>query len=388
MVNHTLPGCKRLFKILMNPKIYVSVTSDLATDQRVRRVCEVLIDTGYKVVLIGRKLPESLPINRPYKTIRFVLPFKRGAGFYIIYQIRLFFFLLFAPKGFLLANDLDTLLPNYLISRIKRVPLVYDTHEYFCGVPELQNRPFIRKIWKSVESWIFPNLKYVFTVNNSIAKLYEDDYGVRPMVFRNIGSRIVSKKFKTRQELGLPLEKVICINQGTGINVDRGMEEFLEALALMPEVVLLLVGSGDAIPGLKTKVAGLSLEKQVIFVDKVPYEDLLHYTANADIGLSLDKPTNINYRYSLPNKIFDYIQCGIPVLASDLPEVANIVKGYEVGCCVFGHSPPELAEGVTSVLNMKGPALKGKIEKAASQLHWEAEGKALVEFYSNFKRVV
>jgi glycosyltransferase involved in cell wall biosynthesis len=372
----------------MNPKIYVTVTNDLATDQRVRRVCEVLTDTGYDVVLIGRKLPGSLPINRPYKTIRFVLPFKRGAAFYISYQIRLFFFLLYAPKGFLLANDLDTLLPNYLISKIRRAPLVYDTHEYFCGVPELQYRPLIRGIWRSVESWIFPNLKHVFTVNNSIAKLYEDEYGLRPMVFRNIGSRIVNKQFKSRQELGLPLEKVICINQGTGINVDRGMEEFVAALPLMPEVVLLLVGSGDAIPGLKVKIAGSEFEKQVIFVDRLPYEDLLHYTANADMGLSLDKPTNVNYRYSLPNKIFDYIQCGIPVLASDLPEVAKIVKEYEVGCCVSGHSPQDLAEGVTSLLKMNGPALKGKIERAASQLHWEAERTALVEFYTNFKKTI
>jgi glycosyltransferase involved in cell wall biosynthesis len=361
--------------------IYVSVTNDLATDQRVRRVCEVLHEIGFEIVLIGRKLPGSLAVNRPYKTVRFDLPFVRGAGFYISYQIRLFWFLLFSPKGVLLSNDLDTLLPNFLISKLKRVTLVYDTHEYFCGVPELQNRPTVRRIWLAVERWIFPKLKHVFTVNQSIAVLYERDYGVRPMVFRNIGNRLANPKFKTRQELGLPNDQVICINQGTGINMDRGMEEFVEALPLLGDVVLLLVGSGDVIPKLKGRVAEMNLADRVIFVDKLPYEDMLHYTANADIGLSLDKPTNINYRFSLPNKLFDYIQCGIPVLASDLPEVAQIVKGYEVGICVTGHASDQLVAGVKALLEKNNPTLKANIKKAGSELHWEAERAIVFDFY-------
>src|SRR6478735_10941986 len=117
-------------------KIIVSVSNDLSTDQRVKKVCAYLHANGFEVVLLGRKLKNSLEItDRPYKTKRFNLWFNKGALFYANLNIRLFFYLLFHKSDWLLANDLDTLPANYY-ARGKRV-LVYDTHEIFCEVPEL-----------------------------------------------------------------------------------------------------------------------------------------------------------------------------------------------------------------------------------------------------------
>src|ERR1043166_5692203 len=113
-------------------EVIISVISDLATDQRVHRVASTLHQQGMKVTLVGRQLKKSLPlVEREYKTIRFRLWFEKGAWFYITYNVCLFFFLLFHKADVLVANDLDTLLPNFLISKIKEVELFYDSHEYF-----------------------------------------------------------------------------------------------------------------------------------------------------------------------------------------------------------------------------------------------------------------
>ena len=118
-------------------KITISVINDLATDQRVYRTCSLLIEMGFSITLIGRKLPNSLPINRPYKTKRFKFIINKGPLFYLAYNIRLFFYLLFTHQDILWANDLDTLLANSLISWIKNKPLIYDSHELFTETAEV-----------------------------------------------------------------------------------------------------------------------------------------------------------------------------------------------------------------------------------------------------------
>ena len=110
-------------------RIVISVTNDLVTDRRIEKVCITLQKLNYEITLIGRKLPDSLPISRNYKTIRMNLLFKKGFLFYAEYNIRLFLKLLFIKKEVLLANDLDTLSANYFVSKIQNKKMVYDSHE-------------------------------------------------------------------------------------------------------------------------------------------------------------------------------------------------------------------------------------------------------------------
>ena len=189
-------------------RVIISVTSDLVTDQRVHRTASSLHNAGLTVILAGRQLKKSLPLaERTYKTVRFKLWFEKGALFYACYNIRLFFFLLFNKADVLVANDLDTLLPNYLASKLKGAELYYDSHEYFTEVPELVNRKGIQKTWKMIERFVFPKLKHVYTVNDAIATLYEKEYKVNVDVVRNIPAAF-SKQIvpMTRKELGLPLD--------------------------------------------------------------------------------------------------------------------------------------------------------------------------------------
>ncbi len=368
----------------------VSVTNDLATDQRVIKTTKLLCQLGFEVLLIGRKRPNSLDFNpQNIKTKRFRLLFNKKFAFYAEYNLRLFFYLVFKKCSLYIANDLDTLLPNYLLSKIKNKPLIYDSHEYFTGVPEIQNRLIVKKTWKLIEKTIFPKLKDVITVNDSIAGLYEKEYGIRPIVVRNLPESQPGFVLKSRKELNLPEDKNIILMQGSGINVDRGAEELL--LSMKPQyglegIALYYIGSGDVISLLKSMVKDYGLEDRVHFIPKVNYNTLKHYTANANIGVTIDKGDSLNYLYSLPNKLFDYINAGLPVLASKMPEVEKIVKKHNIGLTIDNHEPAHIASKIKEMLSDQKlyQQLKGNTRKAADKLIWEKESVVLKEIFKKY----
>ncbi|MBE0636926.1 MAG: glycosyltransferase [Bacteroidales bacterium] len=368
-------------------KAIVSVINDLATDRRVDKTCNTLVDLGFDVLLVGRKLPGSLPIMpRRYQTRRMNLLFTKGPLFYAEFNIRLFILLLFKKTDLLFANDLDTLLPNFLISKVKSIPLVYDSHEYFTETPELINRRFVQGVWRAIEKMLFPKLKDIITVNESIAGLFFEKYGKDVHVVRNIPPSPGLSSVKTRTELGLPSDTSIILLQGSGINIQRGAEELVEAMQYVEGARLLIIGGGDVIDKLKQKRQDLQLEEKITFLPKMPFDRLIHYTANADLGLTLDKDTNINYRFSLPNKLFDYIHAGVPVLATPLVEVKKIIDEYGVGETIGSHEAEQLAVKISAMLTdrEKLSAYRENCRKAASVLTWENEQKVLIEVLEKY----
>ncbi|HRD53367.1 MAG TPA: glycosyltransferase [Flavobacteriales bacterium] len=356
----------------------VCVTNDLSTDNRVHRTCTVLRELGHEVLLVGRLQPGSLPLQRPYATRRMRLLFRKGPLFYAEYNLRLFLLLLFTRAGLLIANDLDTLLACWLAKG--RRALVYDSHEYFTEVPELQGR-FARRVWFAIERLIFPKLKHVITVNESIAREYKSRYGNAVAVVRNIPMHKELGPLPSRRELDLPEERFILILQGSGINVDRGGEEAVLAMKELPESLLLIIGGGDAWPVLERLVKEHGLTDRVRLLPRMPYERMMQYTRNADLGLSLDKDTSLNYRFSLPNKLFDYFRAHIPALVSDLPEVAGLVRKYGAGIVIPRVEPALIAAEVRRLMadRARRDALRLTAIFAATELDGEREKEALKE---------
>lgn len=368
---------------MTNRHITVLVSNDLEFDQRVSKVCRTLLDLGWKITLVGRRLPQSSPLNLPYETRRFRLPFHRGVFFYAALNLRLFFYLLGKKTDVILANDLDTLLPAFLISRLRRKVLVYDSHEYFTEAEGLTGRTFQKNVWLSVERWIFPKLKYVITVNESIAEIYRNKYRVHVRVVRNVPELREKIPLKSAKELGLPEEKTVLILQGAYIDPDRGAAEAIQSTSRLNNVLLLIIGSGREMPRLRQMASSPEFADKVIIRDRMSFDELRHFTGNADIGLSLDKPVHLNYLYSLPNKLFDYIHAGIPVLASDLPELRRIVEQYEVGEIIPETHPDRIAEAVEKMRS--GDRMEKYREccrLASKELNWEKEREVLIEVYT------
>ncbi len=369
------------------PKAIVSVINDLVTDRRVHKTCMLLTEQGYEVTLVGRILKNSLPLDqRPYQTHRMKLWFEKGVAFYVEFTIRLFFFLRKNKASLLVSNDLDTLLPNYYFSKRRKCALVYDSHEIFCEVPELQETPLKKKIWESLEKAIVPKLTYCITVNQSIANWFTQKYKTPFKVVRNIPDIILVNRIKTRTEVNLPLDKKIILLQGAGINVQRGAEEAVDAMHYINNAILLIIGGGDVICLLEKMAAEESLKGKVFLLPKMKPEELYQYTCNADIGLSLDKATNINYQYSLPNKLFDYVYAGVPVLASPLKEIKSFIDKYKVGICIEEHDAKHIADKINYMLSSADYATwKANTKIASEENSWEKEKQVWIDIFKDIK---
>jgi len=365
--------------------VLVTVSNDLYTDQRVHKVCTFIQKQGYKVKLVGRLKPDSKSeLKRSYETHRMKMLFHKGPLFYAEFNLKLFFYLLFHSCSKIVSNDLDTLLACYTAKILKRnCDLIYDSHEYFTEVPELVNRPKVQKIWEMIEGQLFPKLTSIYTVNDSIANLYKIKYNKDIRVVRNISPLWVNSSKISKKELGIPEDKLILIIQGAGINIDRGAEEAVEAMKYLQDSCLLIVGNGDVIPLLKEYVKQNALQEKVLFFPKMDYEKMMQYTFIADIGLTLDKSSNINYQYSLPNKLFDYIHAETPVLGSELIEVSKIINTNKVGITVADVTVEKIVKTVKFIQNK--PTIfeewKQNCKRTKEILNWEKECNVLEEFY-------
>ena len=372
----------------MGKKIIMTVSTDLVNDQRVKKVCDTLYKMNFRITLIGRRLKNSPPMDkRPYTTKRLRLLFSKGKLFYAEMNIRLFCYLLFHRCDILHANDLDTLLPNVLTSRLKHRPLIYDSHEYFTEVAELVNRPLVQRIWKRIERYCIPKVDHMFTVCDSIAALYQQEYHKPIHVMRNIPPRQAFTDVRSRSELQLPENKPILILQGTGINIHRGSEELVEAMQYLPQALLLIIGTGDVIPILKQMSKDQGTTDRIIFLPRMPFNELYHYTANADIGFSLDKNISINHLYALPNKLFDFIRAEIPVIASPMIEIANIIHHYNIGVVIDNIEARTIADAVNALLadQAKIKEMKQNLHIASEELCWENEAETLQKVYEQYR---
>jgi len=355
------------------------VTNDLVSDNRVHKVCTTLKQMGFDVLLVGRKLPASNPVQRAYSTKRMHLLFKKGPLFYAEYNFRLFLLLLWTKSDILLSNDLDSLTANFLASRLKRVPLVYDSHEYFTEVPELINRPRIQKIWESLERKMLPNVKYAYTVCDSIANVYHEKYGTDFKVVRNLPQ---AREIKSQKKES---DKKLILYQGA-VNVARGLEQAIRAMHYIENAELVIAGDGDIKTELEELVKTEKLENKVRFTGRLPLEKLHEITVQADLGLSIEEDFGLNYRFALPNKLFDYIQAQIPVLVSNLPEMAAIVKKYKVGAITDSLEPKQLAARISDALfnESKRKIWKENLPAAAKELVWENEEKVIQDLFKRF----
>ena len=366
-------------------RIISSVTSDLVSDQRVHRICEALSRESYEVILIGRKKRNSPDLaRRPYKVRRLSLWFEKGPLFYAAFNLVLFCRLLFTKADLLIANDLDTLLANALVSRLRGIPLVYDSHEYFTEVPELVDRPLVQRAWKRIEQLCIKVPMAYVTVSPSIARAYAQRYGIHMEVVRNFpGQTNVDKGHLPSEVLIEKGEKKLILYQGS-VNVDRGLEEMMEAMDDLPEFMLLICGDGDVYQALLEKRKSLTSADRILFKGRVAMEELAKYTVQADIGISLEKLHGLSYTYALPNKVFDYVQAGIPVLAAPLPEVMALNDEFGFAQVLDVVTPQSISLTLKALFqseNRYSDLCRGAKE-AGRELNWEKESKKLTDLIS------
>ncbi|MEE4114707.1 MAG: glycosyltransferase [Marinilabiliaceae bacterium] len=375
----------------MPGKITITVTNEIVFDQRVLRMTGMLMEEGNRVRIVGRYLGSQLPERRiADDTRRFRMLFRKGPLFYLFINARIFLHLLFFKPDLIIAVDLDTMPGAVLASRLRRVKLIYDAHEYFTGVPELLKRPFVRGTWKWIERSVMARTDAMLTVNESLAAMFKEEYGIEACVLRNI-PEITGNSVSARSDFGISEEDLILVFQGS-VNMRRGLKEAIRAVERInseiaetdPALFFMIIGSGYELDSIRSEVQACSFIDRYIFLAPMEFNDLMTYTRMADIGLSADDDFCLNYRYSLPNKLFEYMGAGLAVIATSLPEIEKIITVAGNGILMPDNSESEIYKALMELYSKR--ELLNKLKKNSlnysANYSWESEKKVLKDFIS------
>ncbi len=355
-------------------RIIFTVTNDLNYDQRMIRICTSLQNDGYDILLVGRKKRNSPNLTgQSYQQKRFRLLFSKGKLFYLEYNLRLMFFLLFQKFDIVCGIDLDTIVPCIWASKWKKAICAYDSHEWFTEVPEVVRRPAIKKIWKGIERYAIKRVKNCYTVSEGISGRYYLQYNRKFEVIRNLpvlSSEPISE-----------LREKIILYQGA-LNEGRGLESLILSMREI-NAKLILAGEGDLSDILRKMVKENHLEDKVEFKGFVTPEDLKTLTRKAYIGINLLENNGLSYYYSLANKFFDYIEAGTPSLNMNFPEYAVLNQQYNVGVLVNDIKVSTITQALNQLLSDEKfyLRLRENCVSARMVLNWNREEEKLLNFY-------
>lgn len=354
--------------------IVLTVTTDPNYDQRMIRICTSLHNAGYDVTLIGRERPNSKPlIERSFRQIRIKQRIDSGKLFYAIYNAKLFFRMLFMQMDAVCAIDLDTILPVFYISRLRRKKRVYDAHELFCEMEEVVTRSATQKMWYWIERHTVPRFPSGYTVNKSYVDEYRRMYGVDYAIVRNA---------TVLKPLTIPEKKEKYILYQGAVNKGRCFEQLIPAMQMV-DAQLIICGEGNFYQQAQEMVQQLGLQDKVIFKGYVPPQDLPEYTLHAYVGITLFVATSLSNELSLANRFFDYMHHGVPQLAARYPEYENINSEFEIASLLDDVTPESIAAALNKLLTDDAyyNRLQQNCLKARVVYCWQEEEKRLLAVY-------
>jgi len=356
-------------------KAFLLVSNDLVADQRVMKMAEVYRDLGWDPVLVGRDLKGDYA-DVGFAAHRIQLSWNRGPLFYLDLNLRFFLFLVRQKQlDLVVSNDTDTLLCARLAKLFKSFAWVYDSHEYFEGVPEIQDKPLVRKVWRWIENFSLPKVDLKITVSKAVSVLFQDRGFSNFEIVRNVPKQKMALAKKR-----LPDGELHLLYPGM-LNPGRGLDELLEAMAQLKEqpIHLTIMGEGSYASILHQKVRQLDLESRVSFTGKRPYQEVWERMHQCDLGIVLEKPMGLSFQAALPNKIFDFMQAGVPVLAgAGLPEVNAVLKEVPFGIQVEVNASCIASELKGLLSNKQRLKELGEIgQKEAHRFTWEEESEIL-----------
>jgi glycosyltransferase involved in cell wall biosynthesis len=361
----------------MKKRVITSAFSNLYTDQRIEKVCRTLHENGYQIELIGNDWKGADQMERPYLFSRIHLSSASLKTAYFEFNWKLYHQLKKkADENTILhANDLDALLPNYLIAKELNIPLVFDSHEIFSEMPAIQGK-MSQKLWRYVEKSILPHLKLMITASGSYAKWFRKKYGIDPVVVQN-----APRKLDFTMEIP-DNDPKIFLYQGA-INPFRGIDKAILAMHHLDGVVFKIAGDGPRKKEYEELVIKEKLQDKVQFLGKLKPEDLRNITVTADAGMSIEENGGESYLYSLPNKVLDCIQSRVPLVLANLPEMQHIKNQFDVGEIIKDHAPENIATAVKKVLNKGRKSYLQELDKASHSLCWENEEIKLLKVFEN-----
>lgn len=267
-----------------------------------------------------------------------------------------------------------------------RSRLVYDSHELFLEAGAIAHLPgFAKSMLRSVERALARRADAVITVNGSIASRLRLGYDIEPIVVMNtpeIGS--LPSGHRLRNTLGLH-ERPIVVYHGA-LSPGRGIEQLVEAIPLLPAAIaVVFIGDGVLYQWLRASADTAELSGRLHVLPAVPIEEILDWIWDADVGVVAFQAVDINNTLGTPNKLFDYLTCGIPVVVSDFPEMRQIVTRAAAGVTCDPASPASIMAGIMTLLSPDAPAREQRRHRiqatAKAEYSWALESERLLTLY-------
>jgi glycosyltransferase involved in cell wall biosynthesis len=283
-----------------------------------------------------------------------------------------------SPLKVIHCHDLEPLPIGVRLKQLTGAKLVYDAHEL--ETERAYYGKLRKRIMQRMEQRCMKHVDSMITVSPSIQEWYRDRFPDVPVgLVRNVPKRREPgfKSTALKSKLGISPSSLLFIYQGAQ-DKGRGIEVTLDAFA-SPEVDHHVVFMGDGALADKVRSAA-SQHANIHWLEPVPPEIVLSMTAGADIGLSLIEDISLSYRFCLPNKLFEYWLAGIPVMVSNLPDQASLVRQYNAGWVVSLTLPKYVAKlREVSVNDIE--AVRPGLEQVEREFSWEHEAEQLLAVY-------
>ncbi|MDQ6695221.1 MAG: glycosyltransferase family 4 protein [Chloroflexota bacterium] len=399
-------------RLISGRKRIVMITQDVEVTRRILQEAHSLMDAGYQVKIITRSASTrdsrgetaGIPIeyvavrgrDKRFRWLYRLAGEARGtsaAALWSVLTMRHTFAMRVLPRAIregadvYHSHDLNNLEVAWRASRSTGGKLVYDAHELFA---EMANRwvRMRRGGWRRLEQRLLPQADLTFTVNELIAEEMARRYGVaRPTVLLNCPEPPATFDSGAgydliREHLSLSPERKIVLYQGW-MSEGRGLENLVRSAPLLSAgAVVVFMGYGEyqgKLERLVSEVGG----GRVAFIPAVTQRELLAYCASADVGVIPYQAVDLNNYYTSPNKLFDFIQAALPVVASDLPFLRKVIVEHGIGVVARLDSPESYARAINGVLDRPdaGTDLREHARSAARYFTWSAQAEKLVSSY-------
>lgn len=370
--------------------VVMLVHSDYYHDNRVVREAELLAAERYKVTVLAIETGSGDAFRSGYQNGVEVITCRVSAAAgkrRFISVMRVFWHRLKSLRADIIhAHDLDTLLPAWRYARSRGIPLVYDSHELYLESTGLRGRKINRAVWAAVERMLIHRADSVITVCDSIADYLQENYKLdrKPEVIRNFASP-PNMDAVTQADLPLQVQELrsrtpfLAIYQGV-LRKGRGLELITDVIQDTANWGLVICGSGPMTDELSLKIAGHHSESRIVMTGQLPHSVLSGVTGIADAGFCYIEPISLSYRFALPNKLSEYIQAGVPVIGSDLPEIRHLIDEHQAG--YICNTKEQIIQALNALENPENSArIRENLKRAAPILSWQTEGKKLAALY-------
>lgn len=390
MPAHTHASLERVAHVVM------LVRNPFTHDSRVEKEARTLLAAGYDVTVICEARP-GLAEREVREGVRIVRVVRRHSWFpfvrFFSYRLDLLRALEAADPTILHAHDANALDEVGQLASRRGIPFVYDSHELWLGRTHHKHSRLyfkVTQLWHAfVERRYVARADAVLTVSPHIAAYLQKKYRLAVVhLVPNYPERPSSDECRDLRGLmgndAIPREAPIVLHIGL-YTKDRGIDQVIEALQWVPEAHLVLLGAGPRGPQAVRVAASYGVSARVHPLDPVPHDELISYAASATIGVAPIVPNSLSYTFALPNKLFQSMGAGIPVIVSDLPEMGPLVREAGAGLTVDGRDAQDIAAALKKLLaNRELSRSMGRRGRAAvlARFNWDTSAHALLRAYA------